>query len=40
MMVAKRVDDSNDWYICRPYDHPESTDESISDKTNVLLPMD
>ena len=39
MMVAKRVNDSNDWYICRPYDHPESTDESISDKTNVLLPM-
>lgn len=26
-------------YITVPYDHPESTDESISDYSNVLLPM-
>lgn len=30
----------NDQKIYLPYDHPEATDESIEDSTNVLLPMD
>jgi hypothetical protein len=32
MMAAVRVDPSHSVYVCSPRDHPESTDESISDK--------
>ena len=40
-LCAKRVDNSWQPYILRPYDHPESTDESIEDptSTNLGLPM-
>lgn len=35
MMAAVRVDQSHSVYVVTPRDHPESTDESISDKNNV-----
>jgi len=38
-LCARRVNNSGNNYIVRPYDHPESTDESIEDPTNILLPM-
>ena len=38
-LCARRVTNDTTSYICTPYDHPESTDESIEDPSNVLLPM-
>ena len=38
-MCARRVTNDSTSYISTPYDHPESTDESIEDPTNKLLPM-
>jgi hypothetical protein len=38
-LAAKRVNNSWTAYIVRPYDHPESTDESIEDPSNIWLPM-
>jgi hypothetical protein len=35
MMAAIRVDSSHSAYVCTPWDHPESTDESISDKNTA-----
>ena len=39
MMAAVRVDPSHSVYICSPRDHPESTDESISDKKTANWQM-
>ena len=39
-MAAVNVSAHSDVYICSPQDHPESTDESISDPTDIWpLPM-
>ena len=39
IMAAVRVDSSHSVYICSPRDHPESTDESISDKKTASWQM-
>lgn len=38
-LFASSIVPNGDSFISVPYDHPESTDESISDYSNVLLPM-
>ena len=38
-MAAINVAAHSNWYISKPYDHVEATDESISDPSTVLLPM-
>lgn len=39
-LAARRITPwSTELYILRPYDHPESTDESIEDPSNIWLPM-
>ena len=38
-MAAVNVAVHNNVYICSPHDHTESTDESIEDPTDLLLPM-
>lgn len=38
-MAAVNVAIHNNVYICSPQDHTESTDESIEDPTDLLLPM-
>ena len=38
-MAAVNVAVHNNVYICSPQDHTESTDESIEDPTDLLLPM-
>jgi hypothetical protein len=42
MLCAKRITnpDSSGWYFCKPFDHPESTDESISDPNTAIDQMD
>ena len=37
--MARNVSGNASSFIVTPYDHPESTDESIEDPSNVLLPM-
>lgn len=41
VLAAKRITnpDVSGWYFVEPFDHPESTDESIEDPSNILLPM-
>lgn len=40
-LAARRITTwSHELYVLRPYDHPESTDESIEDPTNILMPME
>lgn len=38
-LCARKVNNSWDNYILRPYDHPESTDESIEDPTTASTPI-
>jgi hypothetical protein len=38
-MAAVNVANHQSVYLSQPYDHPESTDESIEDPTTILLPM-
>ena len=38
-LVAKRVTNTWNPYLVQPYDHPESTDESIEDPSTKTLPM-
>jgi hypothetical protein len=38
-MAAVNVAAHSNIYLCSPRDHTESTDESIEDPTNLLLPM-
>jgi hypothetical protein len=38
-MCAVNVANHNSIYTCTPRDHTESTDESIEDPDDILLPM-